>query len=189
MVIRKICFWQVEKGEAMFSIGEEIVYGGMGVCTVTDVGVPDVPGMERTCYVLRPHYVANSKVYAPVEGGRVAMRALLTRAEAQDLIDQMPDLRALPVSKERQEQYGAYRNALKSADSVLLARLIKTLYEKRQRLKEQSKTVPTAEKEVFDSAERLLYGELATALHIPLEDVEPYIGDRLAAAPEVTAAS
>lgn len=165
----------------MFSVGDTIMYGSMGVCTVEGIGVPDLPGATRECYILKPHYVANSKVYAPVQGNPVSMRALLTRAQAQTLIDELPDLQPFPPCSERQEMHNVCRGAIKSADSYMLARLVKTLYEKRLRVQQQKKIVPTAEKEYFDTAEKMLYGEIAVALQMPIDGVERYIFTRLEA--------
>ncbi|NLW78678.1 MAG: hypothetical protein GXY32_04615 [Ruminococcaceae bacterium] len=164
----------------MYSVDDLVVYGSMGVCTVTDICVPDLPGMENQCYILKPHFVANSKVYAPVEGNPVKMRLMITAKQAKTLIDSMPDIEVFPTdNKERQEMYNTYKSVVKSADCFLLARLIKTLYEKKLRTLEQKKTVPSVEKELFDIAEKNLFGELAAALDMPIEEVEGYISDRL----------
>lgn len=163
----------------MFAIGDEIVYGGMGVCTVMDICVPDLPGKPRRCYILKPHYVANAKVYAPVEENPVNMRPLLTAAQAQTLIDDMPGIAGFAQPQEKQELYNACRGAIKSADSVQLARLVKTLYQKRLQVLAQKKIVPSAEKEYFDTAEKMLCGEIAAALQMPIEEVQGYIADRI----------
>lgn len=163
----------------MFSVGDQIIYGSMGVCTVIDIGVPDMQGVCCECYVLKPHYVANSKVYAPVENNPVKMRPLLTPSEAQSLIDSIPEIKPFPANTERQALCDIYHNAIRSADSFELAKLLKTLHEKKGRLSQQRKVVPSAEKEYFDTAERMLHGEMAVTLQIPIDDVGEYIADRL----------
>ena len=163
----------------MFSIGDEIIYGSMGVCSIMDIGLPDISGATRTCYILKPHYVANSKVYAPIENNPVIMRHLLSTAEVQSLIDSMPEIKAFPEDKEKQALYETYRAAIKSADSFMLAKLLKTLREKKAKVLEQKKVVSSVEKEMHDTAEKMLHGEIATALSIPLENVENYIVTRI----------
>ena len=164
----------------MFAVGDMIVYGSMGVCTVMDIGTPDFPGADRECYILKPHYVANSKVYAPIEANPVSMRPLLSPEQAQTLIDSMPQIQSFPTDKEKQELYGTYRSVIKSADSFLLAKLLKTLYEKKQMILQQRKIVPSAEKEYFDTAEKMLFGEIAVALEMPYDQVEDYVSSQLA---------
>lgn len=164
----------------MFSVGDTIIYGSMGVCTVEDIRVPSMPGADRRCYVLRPHYVSGSTVYAPIEGNPVRMRALLSAKEARALVDSLPQIPAFPESKERQELYDTCRAAIKSADSFILAKLLKTLHEKKRRLAAQRKLIPSTEKEYFETAEKMLHGEIATALEMPITEVEGYIAQRLA---------
>lgn len=163
----------------MFAVGEKIVYGGMGVCTVTDIGVPDLPGAARTCYVLKPDYVANARVYAPVAENPVQMRLLLTKEEAEKLVDSLPQITAFPAGQEKQELHNTCKSVIKSADSFLLAKLVKTLYEKKKALVAQKKNMASAEKDYFDTAERLLHGELASALGLDIDQVQDYIARRL----------
>lgn len=163
----------------MFSIGEQVVYGSIGVCTVRGKGVPDMPGATRECYVLEPHYVAHSKVYAPIEDNPVKIRSLLSVSEVEELVDSMPEIKTFPQNKERQEQYNTYRSVIKSADSFLLAKLLKTLHEKKVKCVEMKKPLPGAEKDFLDTAEKMLHGEMAAALQIPMDQVLDYIESRL----------
>ena len=163
----------------MFAVGDKIVYGGMGVCAVEDITVPDLPGFTRECYVLKPLYQANSKVYAPIEENPVKMRRLMPQQQAQTLIDGLPRMESLDMGADRQTVHDTCRRVIKSADSFMLARLLKTLYNKKRQVALQKKTMPGAEKEFFDTAERILFGELAAVLCIPMEQVEQHISLRL----------
>lgn len=153
------------------------MYGSTGVCKVVDIATPDLPGARKS-YVLEPLHVANSKIYAPVDDNPVPMRSLLTPEEAQSLIDSLPEIQALPGAKEKDALRETCRGAIKSADCLLLARLLKTLYEKKQVVLQQKKIVPSAEKEYFDTAERILFGEIAAVLRIPYDEVKDYIETR-----------
>ena len=163
----------------MFSIGDKIVYGSTGVCTILGIGVPDIPGDTRECYVLKPSYMANTTVYAPVEKTPVSMRLVLSPDEMQSLIDSLPDIKPFPESKEKTEMHDICRNAVKSADGFMLAKLIKTLHEKKLRIMEQKKAVSSVEKEYFDTAEKIFHGEIATVLGMPMEKVGTYIQARI----------
>lgn len=162
----------------MFCVGDKIMYGSMGVCTVTDICVPDLPGAARQCYILKPHFVANSKVYAPVENNSVSMRLLMSCDEARSLIQSMPEI-AVFTCGDKQEQYSTYKGVIKSADSFLLAKLMKSLYERKAKLLEQKKGVPSAEKDFFDTARQMLFGEFAEVFEIPLNNVESYISQNI----------
>ncbi len=149
---------------------------------MTDIGVPDLPGAERECYILKPHYVPNSKVYAPIKENPVQMRYLISAQEAQELVDTLPNLDVFVPSGEKQEMHNTFRNAVKEADCLTLAKLLKTLHIKKFQILEQRKMLPSMEKEYFDVAERMLFGEIAISLGIPLEQVKEIIVEQLNAA-------
>ena len=76
----------------MYQKGEYIIYGNTGVCRVEDVAVPDnIPIKEKGAlyYKLSPVYGAGS-IYIPVDT-EVFMRPVLTKAQANELIDKMYD--------------------------------------------------------------------------------------------------
>lgn len=163
----------------MFAISDQIIYGSVGVCTIIGIQVPDMPHATKECYVLKPHYIPSSKIYAPVDGSRVKMRALHSKAQLHSLLCKLPQIPAFSADTDKKGLYETYRNALQSTDSLLLAKLTKTLYQKKQHSAEQKKIIPTVEKEYLDTAEQIFNGEVATVLDIPLEDVPEYIGSFL----------
>ncbi len=167
------------KGAGVFSVGDKIVYGGMGVCAVEDIAVPDLPGFTRKCYILKPLYQQGATVYAPIDKNPVNMRLLMPKQQAQTLIDGLPGLEGLDMGSDRHTIHDTCRRVIKSADSFLLARLLKTLHIKKRLVASQKKTLPGAEKDFFDAAERILFGELATVLCIPMEQVEQRIAPHL----------
>ena len=73
----------------MFEVGEYIVYGCKGVCQVEEITHIDIPGSnkDRLYYVLAPLEDRNGKIYAPTDNAKVAMRKVITRQEAEQLID------------------------------------------------------------------------------------------------------
>lgn len=76
----------------MYQKGEYIIYGNTGVCRVEDVAVPDnIPIKEKGAlyYKLSPVYGAGS-IYIPVDT-EVFMRPVLTKAQANELIDKIPN--------------------------------------------------------------------------------------------------
>ena len=75
----------------MFAKGEKIVYGSTVVCEVTDICEKElIRNQKRLYYVLKPLYQQNNIIYAPVENGKVFMRAVMSAAEADDLILKIP---------------------------------------------------------------------------------------------------
>ena len=70
----------------MYQVGDLIVYGGTGVCRVMEVG-PQTGG--RLYYTLEPVY-GSCRIFTPVENSKVLMRPIVTRQEAERLIDEIP---------------------------------------------------------------------------------------------------
>ena len=77
----------------MFQPGDLVVYGSDGVCRVESVGPLALSGLksEKLYYTLTPLY-QQGKVFAPVEG-KVFIRPILTREEAEELIRSFPEIR------------------------------------------------------------------------------------------------
>lgn len=77
----------------MFAAGDLVIYGGNGVCEVTEVGpLRGSRGAERKrlYYTLRPRS-GTETIYAPVDTP-VYMRGIISREEAERLIDCIPEL-------------------------------------------------------------------------------------------------
>ena len=90
----------------MFEVGEYIVYGCKGVCQVEEITHIDIPGSnkDRLYYVLAPLEDRNGKIYAPTDNAKVAMRKVITRQEAEQLIEEMPQIKELWVANEKQRE-------------------------------------------------------------------------------------
>ena len=46
----------------------------------------------------------NGKIYAPTDNAKVAMRKVITRQEAEQLIEEMPQIKELWVANEKQRE-------------------------------------------------------------------------------------
>lgn len=161
----------------MFRAGDYIVYGSSGVCLVSAVGRTEHSPMDpdRLYYTLRPVYDTEI-IYTPVDTG-VFMRDVMTSAEAEQLLRQIPEIPELSFDSREQRsprlQSERYRSALQSHNCCELIGLIKTIRAKEQRT---GKELGQVDQRYLKQAETLLYGELAVALNIPRTDVPGHIG-------------
>lgn len=155
----------------MYQIGQQVVCGGSGVCTVAQIGPRETGG--RLYYTLIPRY-GTETIYAPVDG-KVFLRPILTRKEAEALIAAIPTIPPAPVegnNSQLRTQY--YRAALRSHSCGDLVRLIKTIYQHSQGRRRSMR--PSQLDETYRKrAEDLLNGELAAALELEREQVPRYI--------------
>ena len=77
----------------MYTVGELIVYCGTGVCRVEAIEEKTQPdGSARGYYRLKPLYQSGT-ISVPVDG-KVFMRPVISREEAEALIDELPTMPA-----------------------------------------------------------------------------------------------
>lgn len=164
----------------MFEKGQYINYGKHGVCIVEDITHMDLPGVDKTklYYVLEKVYTKGNKIYTAVDNQKVRMRRILSKKEAVDLIEEIPKIEQLKVSEDKSRNE-KYKEALTSCDCRELVRVLKSLYNRKQKCIADGKKVTVTDERFFKEAEQQLYGELALALGIAREQVEDYIAARV----------
>lgn len=169
----------------VFQPGTLILYGGTGVCRVDGIGpAPAAPAAASTLYYrLKPLY-QSGEIYVPVESNKVFMRPILSRAEAEALIRQLPQLQGDDFwALSKKDLAGRYEAVLKSHDCRQLASLTGWLHSRAQALQAQKKHLGSLEESCRRRAEELLFTELAAALELPREQVPSYIADTLNTGP------
>lgn len=157
----------------MFQTGDLIIYGSTGVCEVTGVQQSQFPGEERLYYTLTPKY-GTETIYIPVDSP-VFMRHVISREQAQTLIDQIPDVKENALVNDHRMMAEQYEASLKTHDCTELLRLIKTAYLKTRRSVQNGRKPGQTDQRYLKRAETQLYGELAVALGIQPDEVKGYI--------------
>lgn len=160
----------------MFSVGEKIIYGENGVCTVSMIGPlsAEDAGSGRLYYHLTP-YIGSGTYFAPVDTGAF-MRPVMSRDEACALIDSIPGIEPAICSDNRFNHVDSfYRDLIKLHSCEALVSVIKGLYLRMSERKTKSSRAESTMKRAKD----ILHGELAVALGIELADVEDFISARI----------
>lgn len=165
----------------MFQVGEKIIYGNTGVCEVGDITHLKMDGIDESklYYLLIPLNEKKSKIYTPTDNDKVKMRRVLTKQEAEELVNEIEsvdEMGIMPNDKAREEKY---KQALKTCDCREWIRMIKTLYMKKQNLIASGKKFPNTDEKYLRQAESNLYEELSVALDIDKNGMEQYIIDRV----------
>lgn len=165
----------------MYQKDDLVVYGNTGICRVAEVGRPkDLPGVDesRLYYKLVPIRSAGT-IYTPVDTG-VFMRLALTKEEADELIEKIPDIPEDSYEcRDPRMLADHYRTSLQAHTCEELVCLIKTVYFKSQNLVEKGKKPGKTDQQYRKRAEELLHEELSVALGIPFDDVPAYIEERV----------
>lgn len=171
----------------MFNPGDKIVYGGIGICNVEKVGplAHPIPGAakDRKYYTLRPMH-ETGVVYTPVDT-TVFMRPVMSRVQAEELVDSLPEVSEMDCADADYKQMAEYyRAALNSYQVEELLRLLKTVWVRRGQCREQGKNLGKVDRQFQQTAEKFLHEELSCALEIPIDEVETFIENRLADQPQ-----
>lgn len=177
----------IEDGEKMFAVGDTVMHSEFGICKVRDIKVISFSWQKpMDFYVLTPleddgH---GSTFYVAVEQSD-CLRKPLTRDQILAMIDAMPEITPLKI-----ETYGnrtqdvesikeTYRTLMNSGNSRDWVILLKTIYQKGQQLSSQRKRLSEFDTLARDIGERMLYGEIAGVMGIPVNQVEHFIARRI----------
>lgn len=165
----------------MFQPGELLVYGTTGVCRVEGVATPNLTRAEwgRQYYLLKPLY-QDGVIYTPLDSGERMMRPVMSAEDARALIAQIPTIRP-EAFRERTLQLLSqrYQTLLQSGNGRDLLELTMSVYQKRRQAEKQNRRLGMVDEKYGRQAERLLFGELAVALDIPVDQVPAYISARM----------
>ena len=160
----------------MYSVGEKIVYGENGVCTVIKIAPLDISGAskDKLYYYLTP-LIGTGVYYSPVDSGAF-MRPVISREEAEALIDAIPGIEPAVCNDSRFNHVDAfYKELFKQHSSEALVAIVKGLHGKLAERKTKSSRAESTMKRAKD----ILHGELSIALGIELTEVEDYIAQRI----------
>ena len=164
----------------MFETGEYVVYVRPGICKVTGAPTMKMDGAsgERLYYVLRPGGETEGKIFTPVEGGKQVLRGIITKEEAEKLINEIPLIETLSIENEKFRE-DSYKKCIRTCECRDLLRIIKTIYIRKQtRLSHGKKTTATDER-YLKMAEDHLYSEFSMLLDIPKDHMADYIKQRI----------
>lgn len=164
----------------MFEKGEYVVYGSKGVCQIEDISQIDIPGVDRDrlYYIMRQVHSNKGTVYLPIDSTRTVLRPVMSREEAQQLIDEIPSIEELDVPDEKRREV-SYKEAMKTCNVRVWVSVIKALYSRRQERQAAGKKTTALDERYMKAAEHELYGELSVALGMPLEEIESYLYDHI----------
>lgn len=158
----------------MLEIGNKIVYGKTGVCTVVGQCEKELSRNDKKLYfVLKPLGSDTNTIFVPVDNNKVFMRPLISKEEAKDLINRIPDIVSSTADIElSKEQYELMVSTHNPEDLVgLTARL----HAKRKDALANRKKPGFIDEKYMALAEKLLFGELSTVLGTTFDDIKKEI--------------
>lgn len=169
--------------EATFCKGEYVRYAFNGVCLIEDIRQDSSGsrGSEREFYILKPVSSPGSTIFVPMDNDllRSRMERLPTPEEVDALILSSRD-QDLDWIDNRKDRASRFQTIVKDCKLQELLRLAGCLFHKQEELNARGKKLSASDENILRRAESLLENELAFLLSLPLDQVRPYIKNKLA---------
>ena len=165
----------------MLALGQTVVYGTQGVCTVREISMLKLGKAKGEYYVLSPIDDPGSTVYVPTANEKLMskLHPVLTGEEARAMIAEAvrEPLEWIVSDNERKN---VCDEIVKNGDRKQLLRMAGMLYRRREALKDQKKHFHNVDAQYLKTAERMLHGELAYVFGISADEAAEYIRRRAA---------
>ena len=155
----------------MFCVGQTVLYGSNGVCTVEGVTEKRIGKNTLQYYVLKPLATDSSTLFVPTANEKLVskIRCVLTREEANAL------LAALPVCGEwngnKQERSEAFRAVISEGSRVELIRLIRLICFHEREQSAKGKRLHISDERFLKEAEKMICEEFSLVLQLNRDEV------------------
>lgn len=164
----------------MFEKNDTVLYKNYGVCNIDDITEKKFGKEIKKYYILTPLYDDKATLFIPADNNDLMskMHCIISKDEILDIIKNIPEEDSIWIENEpkRKEKY---TDILKTGNRKKIAALIKTLYEKKEEMKEKGKKLHAADEHFFKEAEKILYEEFAHVLDITPEQVTGFIENQI----------
>ena len=134
----------------MFEVGDFVIYGSKGVCQIKKVGPIEMPGVskDKLYYTLSQVYLKGSTIFTPVDNDKIRIRKILTRQEADVLIDEIQSLEPVWISDDKEREKG-FTEALRNGDCKSLCMMIIALISEKKKELQTEKKQRALMKDIF----------------------------------------
>lgn len=162
----------------MFEKDGYIAHPFAGICKIVDIEEISIGQSIKSCYVLEP--VANVKlvIKVPVNSEKSNLRAIITKEQAKEVVDSFHDgSEALNITG--RYIYKANMPIIESADVIEIAKVSKSLMEKKNRQLEIQKKLSIDEEKLLVLTQKLLYTEIGYVLDMTNEEVAQCVVEKM----------
>ena len=155
-----------------YEIGDLVSKPVTGICKIEDILylTPQDERNKKLYYLIKPVEDEKEKIYIPVSNSDSRLRLCLTKDEAWNLIERIPEIPTAWINNEKLREQN-YKEAVKANDPETLVAIIKMIYQRKEKRLAQGKKCTATDARYFQIAENLLYMELGVALGKPKQEV------------------
>ena len=161
----------------MFKVNDTVIYGSVGLCTISEIKKILFSGVEKEYYLLLPE-ANKSTIYVPVDQKDGKLRDLLSKEEAEGLMNSVAEMESLWQENSLSRKM-IFQDYMKTGDAFLVARILKDMYLNSQEREKAGKKVHVADSKITAEAERNLFGELSVVLKKDREEIRKEFYDAI----------
>jgi CarD family transcriptional regulator len=162
----------------MYSIGEKVVYGAMGVMEIVDITEQTVGELARKYYVLKEYASPSASLtYVPVDNAALTsqLQPLLTVDQITEAIRLAKTTQPIAWVEENRARSEMYKRILATADRAQMLAMIRLVYETGIRREAEGKKNFIADENVMRRAQKNIATEFSLVLGIPESEIFEYI--------------
>ena len=160
----------------MYEIGEMVLYGIHGICTITGIERLRFGKDRANYYVLEPREQPGAKFYVPVanEAAVAKLRSLLSREELLALLHS-EDVRHYPWIPDENQRKLRFRELINSGDRAQLMGMIGALHRHRREQLAAGRKFHQSDENFLNDAQKLLNAEFALVFGLEPREVNDFI--------------
>lgn len=168
-------------GEFMYKIGDVVVYSVSGVCKVEDICKKDFGSFSADYYILRPVMQSASTVFVPTQNEKLTTKihSVLSR-DSFDKVFALAKTRDFVRPDSESERREAFLKILESGNREDLILMIFDLKKLSREQTEKGRRLHLADERLLNSAQTLLFEEVAYVYDIDKNDAEEFINNKFA---------
>lgn len=155
----------------MFCVGQTVLYGSSGVCTIDDVTEKRIGKNRLQYYVLKPLCAESSTVFVPTANKTLVgkIKSVMTEEEAQNMLAALPDCGEWNENK--QERSEAFRAVISGGSRVDLIRLIRLISFHGREQNAKGKRLHLSDERFLKEAEKMICEEFSLVLRLDRSEV------------------
>lgn len=165
----------------MYQIGDRVLYGVHGVCSVVDVEKRFVDKKQVTYLVLEPVGQDGSRFLIPIHNA-AAMGKLcnMLSAEELEIMLQSKEVHSDHWIKDENLRKQTYRDLIASADREKLMGMVHSLYEHKKIQTAAGRKCHLCDENFLRDAEKRLIGEVSIVMNMNPAEAKAYLTEKLA---------
>lgn len=154
----------------MFQINDVVVYGYSEVCLVKDIKTPDFIKTGEEYYFLQPLTHKGSTLYVKTANIQKAMRVILSKDKAEEIMNDIQDLPALYNENDKVREK-EYLGIITACDCIGWFQALKGLSQEKKRRNDAGLKLNMVDEKNYKRVETCIASEFSMIFNISTEQV------------------